>query len=271
MLGNILLSCLLCSKRYYLKLLLRATLLYIRVIGPGTSVYLIFDGLDTFADVYVCNQNVATTANQFCQYVVNITPAISKCAYGSKLRVVFTSPRVEAKSQATQKSCSTCIAINQQLHEFPDIHYVRKQQLDFGWDFAPAYSPIGICKSVKAVVLDPRSNVRAEAEYQVRRLNHHPSLAVWSGNNELEHAGLRATGYLYKSLLPATKAAYEDIFLDTLVHAVFDNTRSISYLPTSVTYGYVGFNKSSNRPFVQRYDPVPGKLVTIRSLWDNTQ
>ena len=29
-------------------------------------------------------------------------------------------------------------------------------------------------------------NVRAEAEYNVRRLRHHPSLALWCGNNELE-------------------------------------------------------------------------------------
>ncbi|MFH0909588.1 MAG: glycoside hydrolase family 2 protein [bacterium] len=30
-------------------------------------------------------------------------------------------------------------------------------------------------------------SVRKEAEYQVRRLRHHPSIALWCGNNEVEH------------------------------------------------------------------------------------
>ena len=31
-------------------------------------------------------------------------------------------------------------------------------------------------------------NVRQEALEQVRRLRHHPSLALWCGNNEVERA-----------------------------------------------------------------------------------
>jgi beta-galactosidase/beta-glucuronidase len=31
-------------------------------------------------------------------------------------------------------------------------------------------------------------NVRAEAEDNVRRLRNHPSIAIWSGNNEIEGA-----------------------------------------------------------------------------------
>lgn len=30
------------------------------------------------------------------------------------------------------------------------------------------------------------SNVKREVEYNVKRLCHHPSLAVWNGNNEIE-------------------------------------------------------------------------------------
>jgi beta-mannosidase len=33
-------------------------------------------------------------------------------------------------------------------------------------------------------------NVQQEANYQVRRVNHHPSLALWAGSNELENLEL---------------------------------------------------------------------------------
>lgn len=35
------------------------------------------------------------------------------------------------------------------------------------------------------------SNVAEEVDYQVRRVNHHPSLALWAGGNELENLELQ--------------------------------------------------------------------------------
>jgi beta-mannosidase len=96
------------------------------------------------------------------------------------------------------------------------------------------------------------SNVQAEAEYQVRRINHHPSLAVWVGNNELE-LGLQIIGQVSQTVEEAVQVAYEKLFLDVLLHAVFENTRSISYSPSSITNGYLSFNISSPTPMVERY------------------
>ena len=42
------------------------------------------------------------------------------------------------------------------------------------------------CGTYPAYDADFMSNVRAEAEDNIRRLRHHPSLALWCGNNELE-------------------------------------------------------------------------------------
>jgi beta-mannosidase len=96
------------------------------------------------------------------------------------------------------------------------------------------------------------SNVRQEAEYQIRRINHHPSLALWAGNNEIE-LGLQI--FVQQDAADATrvKQHYETLFLDVLLHAVYDNSRSISYSPSSTTNGYVSLNHSAPSPMVERY------------------
>ncbi|KZP21483.1 glycoside hydrolase family 2 protein [Athelia psychrophila] len=94
-------------------------------------------------------------------------------------------------------------------------------------------------------------NVLAEAAYQVRRLNHHPSLAVWCGNNEIE-VGLADIGGANPP--PALVELYEGLFLDSLLHAVWDQTRSISYTPSSVTNGYLSLDHSAALPMVERYE-----------------
>ena len=53
-------------------------------------------------------------------------------------------------------------------------------------------------------------SVRREAEYQVRRLRHHPSLVLWCGNNEIEH-GWFDWGWK-KELPPAAWENYRKLF-----------------------------------------------------------
>lgn len=73
--------------------------------------------------------------------------------------------------------------------------------------------------------------VRAEADYQVQRLQPRTSLALWCGNNEIEE-GFR------KTILatPENRRAYEAIFHEILPAAVekFDGTRS--YWPSSPSH-----------------------------------
>src|SRR6202012_592812 len=79
-------------------------------------------------------------------------------------------------------------------------------------------------------------NVREEAQYQVRRINHHPSLALWAGGNELESLTLnqiRSDADFERYL-----KEYEMLFLDILGVAVFENSRSISYTPSSTSNGW---------------------------------
>ena len=50
------------------------------------------------------------------------------------------------------------------------------------------------------------------------------------------------------------RAQYEFLFLDTLHPIVYANLKSISYIPSSTTNGYLSLNHSLSRPMIQRYD-----------------
>ena len=54
--------------------------------------------------------------------------------------------------------------------------------------------------------------------------------------------------------LPRYKAEYETLFLDTLLPAVFENSKSISYAPSSTSNGWISLNFSNPIPIVERYD-----------------
>lgn len=99
--------------------------------------------------------------------------------------------------------------------------------------------------------------MREEAEYNVRRVNHHPSLALWgellsetmfsgsdvlttstAGGNELENLELILVNESAPNELDRYTREYETLFLDTLVPVVFGNSRSISYTPSSTSNGW---------------------------------
>lgn len=73
-----------------------------------------------------------------------------------------------------------------------------------------------------------RAEVAAEAEYQVRRLRNHPSLAVWCGNNEV-HA---IHGAVYRDLGPDGDWGYA-FFHEILPDAVTRNSPETLYWPGS--------------------------------------
>ncbi|PLW23510.1 hypothetical protein PCASD_12060 [Puccinia coronata f. sp. avenae] len=108
-----------------------------------------------------------------------------------------------------------------------------------------------------AYPLSPKSfldNVRAEVSENVARLNRHPSTALWAGNNEGEGYLIDvnrtwANGSIYFN-------QYDHMNNHILRDLVLDNTRSISYIPSSTTQGYFTLD-----PYVARYyNSTPGEL-----------
>ena len=91
-----------------------------------------------------------------------------------------------------------------------------------------------------------------EAYYNTRRLNHHPSLAFWTGGNELEGIILAFTG---KDSVAGL--AYQQIQTELLIKCVYANSRSISYIPSSTYNGYVGeIDYDAVQPMVPRWDNI---------------
>ncbi|KAG6009432.1 hypothetical protein E4U21_002347 [Claviceps maximensis] len=114
-------------------------------------------------------------------------------------------------------------------------------------------------------------NCRQEAVYQVRRINHHPSLALWAGGNELENLELKMAKELAPEAFPRYLNEYETLFLHTLLPAVYGNSRSITYIPSSTTNGYQSLNLSNPIPVVQRYDNTGNKSNNDNNIDDLTE
>ncbi|KAK5260131.1 hypothetical protein LTR40_004702 [Exophiala xenobiotica] len=113
-------------------------------------------------------------------------------------------------------------------------------------------------------------NVRQEAIYNVRRVNHHPSLALWAGGNELENLELYLANLSDPGNYSRWQDEYETLFLGVLLPTVYENSRSISYIPSSTTNGYLTLNHSNlEHPMVERYNNLtPGYIYGDTDHYD---
>jgi beta-mannosidase len=98
------------------------------------------------------------------------------------------------------------------------------------------------------------NNVAQEVVYNVRRVNHHPSLALWVGGNEIESLMLPQSRELDPENSPRYVEEYEKLYISLILPLVYENTRSISYSPSSTTEGYLSVNLSAQVPMTERYE-----------------
>lgn len=104
-------------------------------------IYLQFDGLDTYADVYLNNQLILQAANMFRTYTIDITKQLLP---DNELRIYFHSATKMADSLAKLALPFVRPCENNR-------HYIRKAQYHFGWDWAPKLTTCGIWRSVKLI------------------------------------------------------------------------------------------------------------------------
>lgn len=112
------------------------------------------------------------------------------------------------------------------------------------------------------------NNVYEEASYQVRRLNHHPSLAYWAGGNELENLEIPIVYQIAPEKLDRYVKEYETLFLSTIFPAVFENSRSISYAPSSTSNGFISLN-FTEAPYMQEryFNTTPGQVYGVTDYY----
>jgi beta-mannosidase len=118
-------------------------------------VDLVFDGLDTFADVYLNDQAILHSDNMFRQWRA---PAKAQLKQGpNTLRIVFHSaiekmiPYVKSLPYMLP-SISTHNAGNEE--DIPTAPYTRKAPYHYGWDWGPRFMTEGIWRPVRLETWD---------------------------------------------------------------------------------------------------------------------
>jgi len=117
---------------------------------------LVFEGLDTCADVYVNGALILSANNMFLEWRVDIRPHVREGA--NDLLIVFHSP-IKAAAQAAALdpwSRKTTVA---------EKAYLRKAAYMYGWDWGPRFASSGIWKPVR---LEAWDNLRI-SDFSIRQ------------------------------------------------------------------------------------------------------
>ncbi|EAZ62965.2 Beta-mannosidase precursor (Mannanase) [Scheffersomyces stipitis CBS 6054] len=108
---------------------------------------LVFEGLDTFATVYLNNEEILTTDNMFREYRVDVTKYLNFDG-ANNLRILFKSALHTAR--ALERKHGKLFCFNGESSRVQ----VRKAQYHFGWDWGPVLITCGPYKPVKLVSYD---------------------------------------------------------------------------------------------------------------------
>jgi len=110
------------------------------------NIELVFDGLDTYADVYLNNKLVLKANNMFRQWRINAKSFLKNGE--NKLFIRFHSAQNTVDSLA-KADLPFVIPDNPRA-------YVRKAQFHFGWDWGPKFTTAGIWKEVRLEAYDQK-------------------------------------------------------------------------------------------------------------------
>lgn len=94
--------------------------------------------------------------------------------------------------------------------------------------------------------LDPVVQIHTEVQFQMRRINWHPSVIIWGGNNEVETA-MEGWFDVAKQNPQLYVADYTKLFLDTVQTAVAGVDAEFPFVDSSPSNGLI-----SKEPYVKR-------------------
>lgn len=114
------------------------------------TVELVFDGLDTYATVFINNQEVLKADNMFRQWRIDVKKYLQQGR--NELVILFRAAQEVADSFA-KKDLPYVIPDNPRC-------YVRKAQYHFGWDWGPVFTTCGIWKGVRVEACNEKAEER---------------------------------------------------------------------------------------------------------------
>ncbi|PWJ42191.1 beta-mannosidase [Sediminitomix flava] len=106
-----------------------------------------FDGLDTYADVFLNDKKILSADNMFVGYESEVTSLLKE--KGNELRILFHSP-IKKTEGLRQKAGFEYPAGNDASEEKLSV-YARKAPYHYGWDWGPRFVTSGIWRDVKLV------------------------------------------------------------------------------------------------------------------------
>ena len=104
-----------------------------------SPVIIVFEGLDTIAEVWLNKEHIGNFNNMFRRYELDITSKIKD--KNNELEIKFTSPIKYAKA-LEEKHGELYVEVN------TERVYIRKAQYSFGWDWGPSFPTMGIYKPI---------------------------------------------------------------------------------------------------------------------------
>ncbi len=104
--------------------------------------------------------------------------------------------------------------------------------------------------------------------YQVKRLQSHPSVALWSGNNENEAAIAQNWYRIPSDQIPKVKDDYRKLYVSTVMRAVqeVDKGTNRPFITSSPTNGVESIHE--NFVAANPQDPLYGKFIGVVSLYE---
>lgn len=101
----------------------------------GDNVAIVFDGLDTYADIYLNDECLGSVGNMFIPHTFPVSEILKPI--GNRLEVRFRSPVREVEGRPTLPAAFTC----ERLH-------TRRLQCTYGWDWVDRFVTCGIFRPV---------------------------------------------------------------------------------------------------------------------------
>ncbi|MBN1807501.1 MAG: hypothetical protein JW909_00410 [Planctomycetes bacterium] len=115
------------------------------IAPPGRRHALVFHGVDTFAEVFIDGEHVASLDNQFVPHEIDVTDRVKPGVEHS------ISVKLEAPEHATARIAGRPLSFcNGWYHRL----YARKAQMSYGWDWARYVPTLGILRPVEIIGVD---------------------------------------------------------------------------------------------------------------------